>query len=86
MIRIKAKGQIIAVMRNGELIAFETREEYVAWIKTDESNRARYLEADATILLDHLSDADKYQELVDHLNELDSYDLQELGFDTKLIE
>lgn len=86
MIRIKAKGQIIAVMRNGELIAFENRKEYDEWIKTDESNRARYLEADATILLDHLSDADKYQELVEHLNELDSYDLQELGFDTKLIE
>ena len=84
MIKIEATGQIIALLRNGGVIAFENREEYSEWIKIDSNfKQVNSLYGDGKIFYESIQRGKK---LMAHLQTIDSYVLEEAGIDTRLID
>lgn len=51
---IRIREGIVALIRDGEIIIFENREEYDDWIKTDECNNASNIYASPEFLIDDL--------------------------------
>lgn len=82
MIKIKAEGQIIALMKNNEVIAFESREEYDEWVKTMETKKINSLYADGKVFFESIQNG---KELMAHMQTFDTHDLEDWGVNTDLI-
>ena len=83
MIKIEATGQIIAMLRNGEFIAFEDRAEYDEWMGDElNSKQVNSLYGDGKILYESIQEG---KNLMAHLQELDQDVLEEAGIDIDLI-
>ncbi|MCK4544623.1 hypothetical protein KAU43_03725 [candidate division WOR-3 bacterium] len=84
MIKIKAKGQIIALLYTGELIAFDNRDEYLKWTDVKSNlKQVNSLYADGKVLYESIQ---RGKGLMAHMQTFDYQDLEDIGIDTTLID